>query len=431
MHNALPKLALPLLLGLTVVPAKAGLYAVDQTATTEANGFFAAWYQDTHGRALDLCLSKAQSTRVPGSFMCNLLPNPGVFDETQPVAFPDNFPDEAFWFTGDAVITDAATGIDLIYVSALEAAFGGGLPAAGDQISFARIRIRVTVPVAGTYTVTHPYGVEVFDVDAPGTRAIDLTRDIGISTPGDFSGALKGDVGPFLRSVNGPYVEVNPVTSLPESFIGDPNVLEEVTGSPFGTNFVRIEGPNGLRAETRQFAISGKLSQVPLPTPLIVERATYSTGGTDGTAQQDFFTLAPPAPATVRYTDTAGASGAMLGSATGAWYGQSAATPTANGSVSFIADNSVAIPGSTAATKTAPLVDLVTISRAEYSLGTGRLTVDASSSDQAGQPVLTVEGLGPLVAGHLDLPAGVIPPASVHVSSANGGSDTEEVLILP
>ena len=431
MHNALPKLALPLLLGLTLVPAKAGLHAVDQTTFTEANGFFAAWYQDTHGRALDLCLSKALSTRVPGSFMCNLLPTPGVFDETRPIVFPGNFPDEAFWFTGDAAITDPATGVDLIYVSALEAAFSGGAPAAGDQISFARIRIRVTVPAAGTYTVTHPYGVEVFDVDAPGTRAINLTRDIGIGAPGDFTGALKGDIGPFLRSLNGPYVETDPATGLPATFIGDPNILEEVTGSPFGTNFVRLEGPNGLRAETRLFAISGKLSQVQLPTPLIVERATYSRGGANGVAQQDYFTQAPPAPATVTWTDTAGISGVMQGNANGAWYGQSASSPTGSGSVSFIADNAAAVPGSTATTQSAPLVDLVTISRAEYSLGTGQLTVDASSSDESGQPVLTLEGLGTLVAGHLQLPLNGIPPATVHVLSANGGSDTEEVRILP
>ena len=37
----------------------------------------------------------------------------------------------------------------------------------GDQISFARIRIRVDVPTAGTYVITHPYGVEVFTVDYP------------------------------------------------------------------------------------------------------------------------------------------------------------------------------------------------------------------------------------------------------------------------
>ncbi|MFZ6049091.1 hypothetical protein ACFW0H_23575 [Pseudomonas sp. CR3202] len=430
MHTALPKLALPLLLGLLVGPARAGLYAVDQTTYSEANGFFAAWYQDTHGRALDLCLSKAQSTRVPGSFMCNLLPAPGVFDETLPIAFPGNFPDEAFWFTGDAAITDAATGIDLLYVSALEAAFGGGLPAAGDQVSFARIRIRVTVPVAGTYTITHPYGMDVFEVDAPGTRAINMTRDIGIGAPGDFSGALKGNIGPFLRSVNGPYVETNPVTNLPETFIGDPNVLEEVSGSPFGTNFVRIEGPNGLRAETRLFAISGKLSTVELPTPLIVERASYSRDA-GAAQQQDFFTLAPPPPASVNYTDTAGTSGAMRGNATGAWYGQSGGTPLPGASVSFSADNSLAIPSSTANTVSAPLVDLVTISRAEYSLVSGLLTVEASSSDQSGQPTLTVDGLGDLVSGRLQVPITSIPPASVKVLSANGGSDSEEVEILP
>lgn len=29
-------------------------------------GSFAAWYQDTHGRTLDLCLSKAVSSRAVG-----------------------------------------------------------------------------------------------------------------------------------------------------------------------------------------------------------------------------------------------------------------------------------------------------------------------------------------------------------------------------
>ncbi|MOA10226.1 hypothetical protein D3C78_1301080 [compost metagenome] len=76
-------------------------------------------------------------------------------------------------------------------------------------------------------------------------------------------------------------------------------------------------------------------------------------------------------------------------------------------------------------------MDLVTISRAEYSLGSGLLTVEASSSDQSGQPALSAEGLGPLVGGRLQLPVASIPPANVQVLSANGGSDTEEVLILP
>ncbi len=72
--------------------------------------------------------------------MCTLLPNPGIFDDELPLVFPTNWPDESFYFTGDATIV--AGGVDLTYVSAVEAAFGGGVPAAGDQVTFARIRIR-------------------------------------------------------------------------------------------------------------------------------------------------------------------------------------------------------------------------------------------------------------------------------------------------
>ena len=40
-------------------------------------------------------------------------------------------------------------------------------PLDGDQISFARIRMRVNIPVAGIYTITHPYGVETVNVTTP------------------------------------------------------------------------------------------------------------------------------------------------------------------------------------------------------------------------------------------------------------------------
>ena len=185
--------------------------------------------------------------------------------------------------TADAAIVDATRGIDLSYGTAIEAAFAAEEPVDGDQVSFARVRIRVDVPTAGTYVITHPYGVEVFDVPAAGRRAINMTRDIGIAGAGDFTGALKGDVGPFLRSVNGPYTEGS------ERFIGDPNLEERVTGSPFNTNFVRIEGPNGIDLRTELFAVSGKLSTVNLPTPLLPQRSTYSrhTENGDLRAQQD------------------------------------------------------------------------------------------------------------------------------------------------
>ena len=442
MHRPIPNpLAVAIIASMLQLPAQAALFAVDTGPYNPANGGFAAWYQDTHGRTLDLCLTKAVSSRVAGapgapSYMCTLLPTPGVFDDTQPIVFPSNFPDEAFWFTADAAIVDAARGIDLSYGTAIEAAFAAEEPVEGDQVSFARVRIRVDVPTAGTYVVTHPYGVEVFDVPAAGRRAINMTRDIGIAGAGDFSGALKGDVGPFLRSVNGPYTEGS------ERFIGDPNLEERVTGSPFNTNFVRIEGPGGIDLRTELFSISGKLSDVARPTPLMPLRSTYSrhTENGDLRAQQDVFVMAPPPPAAVTLTSQTPNLNLTEANGTGAWYAQSVLNPIVPATLVLTADNSVAIPTSSPATANLPLTDLVTITRAEFSLASGQLTLVASTSDETSPPVLSARtGNGTFIgnlAGNgavktLSTSLSPIPPAKVQVTSANGGSDSEDVVLVP
>lgn len=429
----------------------ADLFAVDTSEYVAENGFFADWYQDTHGRTLDLCLTKNLSSRVPSapgapSYMCALLPNPGIFDDAEPLVFPSNFPDEAFWFTGDAAIVDAASGIDLLYVTAIEAAFGGGDPAPNDQISFSRIRIRVDVPTPGTYTVTHPYGVDIFEVTAAdfgtdGNRAINMTRDIGIGSPGTYTGALGGDIGPFLRSVNGPYSETDPATGVTESFIGDPNLLEPVTGSPFNTNYVRIEGPGGIDLTTQDFAVSGKLSTVVRPTPAIVERATYSRSSSQQGAlnvQQDVFLNAPPPPGKASYLDSAGTAVVMTeANSTGNWYGQSTENPGVGATVELTADNTLAIASSTPTTLSSPLVDQVIIQSAVYDISASTLTVQAGSSDQVSVPTLSAyNSAGDLIAalttsGALSTNITPIPPASITVRSSNGGSDTEEVIIVP
>lgn len=428
--------------------AQAALNDVDPGPYLQENGNFAAWYQDTHGRVLDLCLSKAISSRAPGapgapSYMCGLLPEPG-FDNTQPVNFPTNFPGEAFWFTADASLIDAASGIDLAYGSALEAAFAAEEVTDGDQVSFARIRIRADIPTAGTYIVTHPYGVEVFEVDAAdvGTRAINMTRDIGIGTPKTYNGALAGDVGPFLRSVNGPYTETNPDTGLVEGFIGDPNLEEEVTGSPFNTNFIRIQGPGGIDLSTNLFAVTGKLSTVSLATPALAERATYSRKNGDNgvVAQQDVFLQAPPPPGSASFTDSSNLSLDMTeANATGNWYGQSSTNPTLPATLSVTADNGLAIPNSTPTTKNISLIDLVQIHSAVYNPANSELTISASSSDETafptltvfsnGEPVGTLAGSGPVKS--LSTNIAPIPPAQIRVESDHGGSDLEEVIIQP
>jgi hypothetical protein len=432
--------------------AQAALFAVDQGPYSPQNGNFAQWYQDTHGRTLDLCLGKALSSRVPStpgvpSYMCTLAVAAGVFDDNQPTVFPTNFPDEAFWFLADAAIpTAGATALNLKYTAALEAAFGGGDPAPNDQISFARIRIRMDAPVAGTYTITHPYGVDVFQVDTPGTKAINMTRDIGIGSPGNYSGALTGDVGPFLRSVNGPYIETDPTTGIASSYIGDPNLTEQVTGSPFNTNFIRVEGPNSIDGRTDVFGITGKLSTVVRPTPTIVQRATYSrknggTGNSGVQAQEDVFSLAPPPPGTSQFVDTDNSTIAMTeANGTGSWYGQSTANPTLPVNLQVTADNHLAIPQNTPTTVPHPLTDLVSIDTANYSLSSGQLTLVASTSDAATATSLTATGSSGGAIGTLSgdgaiktLTTGIspIPPAKVTVTSANGGSDTEEVVIVP
>lgn len=447
MHPLLSKTATVLVVSaLAQGIAQAALFAVDPGPYAPANGGFASWYQDTHGRTLDLCLSKALSSRVPStpgapSYMCSLLPTPGVFDDAQPIVFPTNFPDEAFWFTGETSLVDAARGIDLGYVSAIEAAFAAEEPVEGDQVSFARIRIRVDVPTAGTYVITHPYGVEVFNIDTPGRRAINMTRDIGIGTPKTYDGALKGDIGPFLRSVNGPYTETNPVTGAAEQFVGDPNLSEAVTGSPFNTNYVRIEGPNGLDLRSTTFAVSGKLSTVVRPTPMITERSTYSrkAGDSAPVAQQDLFVKAPPAPGTVAVTSSTPVLNMTEANATGAWYAQSSANPTLPTTLQVTADNHLAIASSTPTTLPMTLTDLVVIQRAEYSLSSGQLTLVASTSDETSPPVLTASSFSGAAIGALSgdgavktLATGIspIPPAKVRVTSSNGGSDTEEVVIV-
>ncbi|MBV6821695.1 hypothetical protein [Pseudomonas sp. PD9R] len=447
MHPLLSKTATALVVtALAQGVAQAALFAVDPGPYLPANGSFASWYQDTHGRTLDLCLSKAVSSRVPSApgaptYMCNLLPAPGIFDDTQPVVFPNNFPDEAFWFTGDGTIVDAARGIDLTYVSAVEAAFSGGDPVEGDQISFARIRIRIDVPAAGTYVITHPYGVDVFNVDTPGRRAINMTRDIGIGAAKTYDGALKGDIGPFLRSVNGPYTEINPVTGAADQFVGDPNLVEAFTGSPFNTNYIRIEGPNGIDLRTTVMAISGKLSTVARPTPIISERSTYSrkAGSSAPVAQQDVFVKAPPPPAKVTLDSNNPVLNLTEADTTGSWYAQSSTNPTLPSTLQVTADNHLAIPNSTPTSLPMPLTDLVVISRAEYNLTTGQITVEASSSDETSPPVLTATSgagaaIGALGGGGVvkTLSTGIspIPPAKVRVTSSNGGSDIEDVVIV-
>ena len=133
---------------------------------------FPNWYQDLNGTVLDLCLPNANDPGAAQQNAC-LLVGPGL--PNPPYSFPNNFPDEGFYFNATPVM-DMPAGKKATVVLALEAAFSVGPVVVGDQLTFTRIRVFAGVPEPGIYTVTHPYGVETFPVDV---YAIASTGDPG------------------------------------------------------------------------------------------------------------------------------------------------------------------------------------------------------------------------------------------------------------
>lgn len=379
--------------------------------------------------------------------MC-LLPTdlaiPPNLDPPQPYVFPGQFPDESFWFQSGADfaatgLSGDPSGIVTVIEFAIEGAFAAGPVISGDQVAFTRIRIRIdadptgtgTDPGTGTYVVTHPYGVDTFTVDTlngAGTNDINMTRDVGIASPGDFVVALGSNFGPFLL----PFDPVSELVSPPvvvgsESFIADPGISTRVTGSPFGTNRVTITRNGTVVAETDMFTLMGKIHAGLTPTPLAVERMTYSRNAAED--QIDAFATAP-ASATVSFAPPGAAMTPDLG---GHFFGQVQGTGLTIAPVTVSANN----PPLNDLTTSDPsdVTDVVTITKAEYDPGSGLLVIEAVSSDEASPPTLTAaDGLGPLLGtGPTKTESFTvsIPPATVTVTSGANGSDTEEVVILP
>ncbi len=244
---------------------------------------FPFWYEDSTGLRLELC--------IDGPPLClEGLPDPNQPPLVAPDPADSNFPDEAFWWTGEAEMNLTGGG-DALLVLAREAAFANEVPADGDQVSFSRVRVRATVPVAGaTYRVTHPYGVDTFEDVPGGDRGINFTEDIGCALSPDpndggcdFSDAFFGRVDPFLTW--DPAVAPAP----PEGYVGDPNVNHRVVGSPFDTNFFRIERTTDAQGnplpepvqvgETSLFAVQGKIvGAAPTSITLNVNPATINRG---------------------------------------------------------------------------------------------------------------------------------------------------------
>ena len=253
-----------LLLCGTVWNAHATLTAVGPAVEPAGYPWF---YQDSENLQLQLCLDQ-------NGFCLTGEPDPA-----QPLSFPDNFGDEVFWWSADALAPPLVTNGKAILVLGLEGAFAGtGALQDGQQISFARVRVRVDVAEAGSYRIIHPYG----QIDFPNVTVADginFTEDIGsinaLNPALGFSGALAGKIGPFLTWPDYADPLVNPDLQVPVlddqglptgeilQYVGDPNIPHVVVGSPTGNNVFRIQklvGANYVTvSETEFFAITGKV----------------------------------------------------------------------------------------------------------------------------------------------------------------------------
>jgi len=401
-------LVIALVLIASVVTASGAVMAthagdVRAVGPVSADNGYPIWYRDAHGTEVELCL---EFTNPLCGFLPGAIPNEGA-----PISFPGNFPGEAFWWSAESAIDNGTQ--SALLVMAVEAAFASGeVPTPGDQISFGRVRIRLDglIPDAN-YTVTHPYGTTIVTAEPDGT--VFVTEDIGsLTTPADFSLALDS---PVLDGL----LEWDPLVlpAPPAGYLGDPALAHTVIGSPTGNNLFSVQGPGlPVAFQSDQFFIMGKRA---VTSGVETLRAVYVNPTPPG-ASDYLEVFAKSRPGQTIHVSGVGIGTVEMRGSGDVYYAKILVSGAAPAEITATNDTD-------GTSWTAPVTDLVTITRAEYDVDSLILTVEASSSD--GVSVLTANPGGELTAGSLSvtLPAA---PLDVTVTSAGGGSDTEPVRLV-
>lgn len=264
---------------------------------------FPFWYKDQNGMTLDLMeASDAFSISDP-------------VDPANPFSQQIGFNAEGFWWSAEADVV--ANGIDALVVNALEAAFAGEAAVDGEQSAFGRVRFKIDVPVAGTYTVRHPFGTETFVVAAVGDGPEIKNAGMGGGDPDigcfatltppvscdpnspngnpdpnfNFSAPLQSNIGPFLTWNT---FNINPALSDPalvnpanpgRRYVGNPLIKHAIKGSPVGQNYFEVRGPGGILARTTLFTVTGRLANL-TPTLTSVKISPANISVPSGTTQQ-------------------------------------------------------------------------------------------------------------------------------------------------
>ncbi|MEV7625663.1 hypothetical protein [Actinoplanes sp. NPDC089786] len=387
-----------------VTPSTPRTGRLAQVGPTAEHGF-PAWYRDSNNLRLEACVT-ADDPLCP--VLLDEVPNPD-----EPVSYPDNFPGEFFYQLAGSTAT-LTNGVRATIGMDLEGAWAGEEVVDGDQMVFGRVRIRFAAPEGQRFRITHPYGID--DIVAT-DRGVNMTEDIG-TTPLAFGQALNSRIGPFLKW--DPAV----LPAAPAGYTGDPGVDHKITGSPYNTNFVRIEqldpatgGVIGQVGFNDLFSVQGRMAT---NAGVDIDRATYTTDA-DGAGFIEVFATSEPGQAVEVVSNPAlGFRGTRLRGVNGRYYGRFPVTNSVpDGATVEVVNNS----DRPVAHKTAKLIDVVRITDVEYNADNGRLKVAATSSDGDASPgVLTADGFGPITGSPF---TGVqAPPPSITVRSSGGGSAT-------
>ncbi|HYN92660.1 MAG TPA: hypothetical protein VES42_02280 [Pilimelia sp.] len=393
-------------LAVPVNPAGTRQGSLAQVGPIAEHGF-PAWYRDTNGLRLEACVTLDDP-------LCSTLPDE-VPNPDQPVSYPDNFPGEFFYQLAGTEVTmingvTAGIGLDL------EGAWAAEEVREGDQMVFGRVRIRFDAPAGDKYRITHPYGIDEIVAD---DRGVNMTEDIG-TAPGAFGGALASRIGPFLRW--DPAV----APAAPAGYTGDPAVDHRVIGSPYNTNFVRIERLDATGAVAQEmgftdlFSVQGRYAT---NAGVDLDQATY-TVGPDGTGVVEVYATSEPNQSiSISGNAALGFRGTRLAGQGGRYYGRFPVTGSVGPDATIEVVNHSDRP---VTRKSRKLVDVVTVHSVDYDADAHTLRVNADSSDRdATEPDLAVTGFGPLTeAPFTDVRA---VPAAITVTSSAGGSTTVPV----
>lgn len=375
-------------------PAHAALSGTG-VGPTDPSTNFPAYYTDTNGMAVQLCLTDPQCLPLGG-----------------PLTAPDG---EAFYYAADATVGPFK------YRAAVEAAYAGA--GTGQEVTFMRSGISAQkggLVAGGTYTVTDPFtnpsNPSEWQCTADSTGVIPANacrlQTSAAPVPRDFATATTGRIGPFLT-----WDTFGAAAGAPAAgFIGDYPVPHKVTGSPTGWNKLRVTGP-GLNTsctnadgstvtnctETDLFQVSGKIQP--------------GTSAAISASSWDFGNVPVAAPATKAFTYTNTSSDGTILGVTGVSLSAASSTDySLGGDCSTVGTLS---PGTTCTVT-------VTYSPTGASPDAGTVTI---SSDNAtvGNRMISLSGKSVGVP-FVDTPA---PPAALAFGTqATGSSSPEEVVII-